>query len=532
MKVLSSSDAWLILFVTIACCILFFIHICYLGYISAELLNNAGCSVHTVYHAQIPAVDCTTANELIGVLLFFAICSLLFICTTLAILFALVNGRIATPVNYKTVKQQPSSNIERLPSQDSFGELSDQERAKQRRANLAAHKHGDRVIVKLSYEHNNNPCCGTVQWYGQVKSTEYPTESTTSLPFLYGVILDEKRGNCDGSIRGKHPRPLTCAPGFGVFVPINHIRSLSPDKDPIENGKNKANEQENKGRKIEVDSVEAAYKRTSINKGLVITRGHDPMHLHQGELFFLLRKLRFSGVLGHSKIGVMDYSDKIESIKTKSMISVIFPTSNEYVYNYLPLLSSRSEYDKIFNPERNSQIHVQINKERHSSHREAIEDEKEKEEDSKVPIVSVWYLRLHETWLKHSKKIKLHGVADYHTSHWVEQDKQTAIHWYALLNMNKKHAKYRFDDAPLPMFLKQNRSFHDDIKSNGNHDGLYSTVSPHYVPLGIFHNKAEAAKNEVAWLESEPFTRIRVNKRKITDIQIELRLKRLIHEPV
>ena len=82
--------------------------------------------------------------------------------------------------------------------------------------NLAAHKLGDRVIVALSYD-NNEGCYGTVKWYGQVFSTEYATESTTSLPFLYGVVLDEKRGNSDGSLRRR--RPFKCKPGYGVFVP-------------------------------------------------------------------------------------------------------------------------------------------------------------------------------------------------------------------------------------------------------------------------------------------------------------------------
>lgn len=111
MKVISSSRAWLILFVTVACCILFFIHICYVAYICAELIDNPGCDplnpvadINSTGGKQ-TYVDCSYAQQLIAILLFFSITLIIFICVSLTLIFALVNGRIATPVNYKTVKQ-------------------------------------------------------------------------------------------------------------------------------------------------------------------------------------------------------------------------------------------------------------------------------------------------------------------------------------------------------------------------------------------------------------------------------------------
>ena len=432
------------------------------------------------------------------------------------------------------------------------------------------------MIVALSYD-TNEGCYGTVRWYGQVKSTEYPTESTTSLPFLYGVHLDEKRGNSDGSLRGRNKRPFKCPPGFGVFVPPNHIKELSPDKDP----NNKLNHRPNKlqhlsniqevdgdgndvtnitihrgggggdnheSKDIDLDEPQLLQQRSSINKGLLITRGQDPNHLHQGNLFFFLRKLGFRGIVNYTKIGIVDNTDKIEKIKTKSMLNVIYPQTNQYIYNYLPLLSKTSEYDAIFNPERNSQIDIKSkNKHKSKSDKSLLDgiddDIKEKEQDNNLPIVNIWYLNLHESWFKHSNKIKALGVSDYQSSQWVTQSQKRAVYWYTLLNYDEKRAKSiaktRFDAAPLPLFLKhkqeerdQKMDDMDDMKINYHNSAkqtLYSSICSHYIPLGIFHNKRDhTMKNEVEWLEGPPIPHL-IDK---LNFKIEFRLKRLIHEPV
>ena len=144
MKVISSSRAWLILFVTIACCVLFFIHICYLAYICNELLNNDGCDEDNPLadanagDGQKTFVDCTYAIDLIGGLLFCAISLIIFICVSLTLIFAMVNGRIATPVQYETVRKLKGEDIEngRSNSMEEYDEKKDieaeQERTRQR----------------------------------------------------------------------------------------------------------------------------------------------------------------------------------------------------------------------------------------------------------------------------------------------------------------------------------------------------------------------------------------------------------------
>ena len=425
--------------------------------------------------------------------------------------------------------------------------------------NLAAHQLNDRVIVALSYD-NNEGCYGTVQWMGHVKSSEYATESTTSLPFLYGVVLDQKRGNSDGSLRDK--RRFQCKPGFGVFVPPNHIKPLPPDQDPKNNNNpnnNMSSTRTNSLQRIEecdrsneantsnvtihraaLDPPVSLVQKSSINKGLLITRGQEPNHLYQGNLFFFLRKLGFRGLVNYEKIGVIDFSDKIEKIKTKSMLQIVYPQTNEHIYSYLPLLSKSSEYDAIFNPERNSQIDYS----RNGIKKRSIDDDiKEREEDNQLPCVEMWYLHLHESWHKHSNKIKALGVSDYQSSQWVTQSEKRVIYWYSLLDIDEKNAisqaKTRFDSAPLPLFLKhkqeileQKENDHDDMKMNGAQSAkqsLYSSICSHYIPLGIFHNKVDHKMiNEVGFLEGPPIPDLieKINQK------IEFRLKRLIHEPV
>ena len=391
-------------------------------------------------------------------------------------------------------------------------------------------------------------------------------EPTTALPFLYGVVLDEKRGNSDGSLRNR--RPFKCKPGFGVFVPPGHIKPLPPDQDPKNNNdpnnnniiqsintnslqrieevdrSNEANSSNITIHRGPLDVPTLSTPKSSINKGLLITRGQEPNHLYQGNLFFFLRKLGFRGIVNYAKIGVIDYSDKIEKIKTESMLQIVYPHTNQHIYSYLPLLSKSSEYDAIFNPGRSSQIdHLRNgNKKRQRS---ADDDIKEREDDIHLPYVQMWYLHLHESWHKHSNKIKALGVSDYESSQWVTQSVKRVIYWYSLLNIDEKNAilqaKTRFESAPLPLFLKhkqeileQKESDQDDMKMNGDNSGKqslnsYSSICSHYIPLGIFHNKFDHKMiNEVGFLEGPPIPDLidKVNQK------IEFRLKRLIHEPV
>ena len=125
MKVLTSSRAWLILFVTVAGCVLFFIHICYLAFVYFELYDNDACDPSFWLNLALnnsnkfKQIDCSDALSLLSGLLFCSIASIIFICTSLTLLFALVNGRIATPVNYKTVKQfEPGNSVSEMEMED------------------------------------------------------------------------------------------------------------------------------------------------------------------------------------------------------------------------------------------------------------------------------------------------------------------------------------------------------------------------------------------------------------------------------
>lgn len=143
MKVISASRAWLILFVTIACCVLFFIHICYLAFICNELVNNPACDESNPLSDVQPGdgqrtfVDCTFAIQLIAGLLFCSISLIIFICVSLTLIFAMVNGRIATPVQYETVRKLKGDDIENgrndtMEEYDEKQEEAEQERTRQR----------------------------------------------------------------------------------------------------------------------------------------------------------------------------------------------------------------------------------------------------------------------------------------------------------------------------------------------------------------------------------------------------------------
>merc|ERR1712228_505563 len=298
--------------------------------------------------------------------------------------------------------------------------------------------------------------------------------------------------------------------GFGIFVPINHIQKLNPTNDPLQQQSNITIVREQKNMPHRISQ--------SLNKGLIISRGEDPNHLLQGDLFYFLKKNMIKiGMLETVKIGSID-----DSIKTSSMISVIFPTANDCIFNYLPLLSENSEYDSIFTPERNVRKKSLVD-----------DDEKEKEHNASIPIVNIWYLNLHETWQKYSNKIKAFGVSDYQSSQWVAQSNQRSLEWYSLLNVSSKNnAKIRFDSAPFPLFLKnkQKEQNEDEMKhqSSQQQSTAFCAISSHYVPLGIFHNQTNdlTNKHKVRWLEASPFSQA------LFDKQIEFRLKRLVHEPI
>ena len=116
------------------------------------------------------------------------------------------------------------------------------------------------------------------------------------------------------------------------------------------------------------------------------------------------------------------------------------------------------------------------------------------------------------------------------------QSEARALEWYKMLGIEHskalKQAQRRFDEAPLPLFLKRKQQMlgdDDDMKTiNYDKQTLYSNICGHYAPLGIFHNKDNISAHEVQWLEGPPIPSILDE----INMKIELRLKRLIHEPV
>ncbi|ETO04787.1 hypothetical protein RFI_32608 [Reticulomyxa filosa] len=88
----------------------------------------------------------------------------------------------------------------------------------------------DRVIVRLSHR-NSEGCYGTVHYYGSVP--EYPTQYSTTFPYIYGVELDEPKGNTNGVINGK--QYFRCAEQYGVFVAPPDVKKLHPSQDPLAN---------------------------------------------------------------------------------------------------------------------------------------------------------------------------------------------------------------------------------------------------------------------------------------------------------
>ena len=117
----------------------------------------------------------------------------------------------------------------------------------------------------------------------------------------------------------------------------------------------------------------------------------------------------------------MDQMDRTSKLRTQSMVNVV--RDHGQCHNVLPLLSRHTEYDLVFHPD------AQSISRKHNRLRSGDHEEKEKEEDSTIPKLNLWYLQLHEMWTMSSAKIKAIGVRDYHSAQWVTQSETRSLEW-------------------------------------------------------------------------------------------------------
>ena len=112
MKVLNSQRAWLITFVVVLMSVLFVIHTAYVGYLLVELFNNEGCKSRAEKNsALIQPKNCDELDVIIMLIFIWCFIIIIYVCASLSMLFALVNGRIATPVEYETARRLETERI-------------------------------------------------------------------------------------------------------------------------------------------------------------------------------------------------------------------------------------------------------------------------------------------------------------------------------------------------------------------------------------------------------------------------------------
>lgn len=108
-KVLPSQRAWLITLIIVGGIILYVIHICYIVWLCYDLATNIGCeqplSTNASNISGVSLADCEMAYAYIIISSISSILQMFFVYASLLCIFGLVNGRIATSLEYKTKQQ-------------------------------------------------------------------------------------------------------------------------------------------------------------------------------------------------------------------------------------------------------------------------------------------------------------------------------------------------------------------------------------------------------------------------------------------